>query len=269
MRYGLGESLCDAAMVLGNNKTELSAFLSGWRDRLRSILSTDPDNHLGHHHIALSNSVPDLFPDVAVLRAYLSPSTSANIPHLPAHPLPVDLAKLSTFCELHFGWRTKSGIIKHVREWLWPGMALKLLVAEAVAYDRRHQKQGAHSTLAAPPLEVWLQPDHSTDQDNVRVIAIDCSSADIAISNLFGVRLSPHPSGTQQLNYSARPLKLWVPSTIVHHARACSCGVDPSTFSDVINLTTSDDDDDDVEQQEVISLIMDDPVVIDLTIDDN
>ncbi|KAL6304644.1 PIN domain-like protein [Sparassis latifolia] len=245
MHYGLGESLCDAAVVLGNNETELSAFLSGWRDRLRSILSTDPDNHLGRRHIALSNSVPDSFPDVAVLRAYLSPSTSANISHLPAHPLPVDLAKLGTFCELHFGWGTKSGIVKHVREWLWPGMALKLLVAEAVAYDRRHQKQGAHSTLAAPPLEVWLQPDHSTDQDNVRVIAIDRSSADIAISNLFGVRLSPHLSGTQQPNYN------------------------PSTFSDVINLTASDDDDDDVEQQEVISLITDDPVVIDLTIDDN
>ncbi|KAF8623026.1 hypothetical protein AX15_006538 [Amanita polypyramis BW_CC] len=55
---------------------EFSAYLGGWRDRLRNILLTEDKLLFSRRHVALAKSIPDSFPPLDVLEKYARPVIS-------------------------------------------------------------------------------------------------------------------------------------------------------------------------------------------------
>ncbi|KAI0289660.1 hypothetical protein BC826DRAFT_1098460 [Russula brevipes] len=146
-KCGLGDELLEAAQSL--TRTELSDFLTTWRDALRSELRTNARGHLGTKKPSLAKTVPDTFPDVDVLLSYTNPITSATDAgarrtHTPPRwECEPDLAKMAHLCELHFEWGLKDIIIKRFRTVLWPSIVLRAL--------RRSALETYTNALCQPP----------------------------------------------------------------------------------------------------------------------
>src|SRR5271170_6918262 len=81
-RYGLGDALIEAAESLSPH--ELNIYLVQWREALCTVLRTDSEGYIGRRCVTLARSVPDAFPDPAVLCAYVMPLTSWSMGHVPA-----------------------------------------------------------------------------------------------------------------------------------------------------------------------------------------
>lgn len=133
-RYGLGDELYIAVTTM--DTVPFTRFLKEWRERLRQTLRTDPEGRLGRRYTALASSVPDTFPDLDLLRAYIFPVTSAPGDHpldSPDHGVPVfDLGALGQLCELYFSWGTHVGITLKFQRLIWPGVLVHLLMAETM-----------------------------------------------------------------------------------------------------------------------------------------
>ncbi|KAJ7705210.1 PIN domain-like protein, partial [Mycena metata] len=101
-RQGLGDELVDAVQNLtGHN---LSLFISAWKVKLIEELRVDPGGHRPRRYPTLANRVAEnrAFPDLSILRYYVSPPTSWSNAGPGPPPLlfrPIDLGGFSALCE--------------------------------------------------------------------------------------------------------------------------------------------------------------------------
>ncbi|EDR06461.1 uncharacterized protein LACBIDRAFT_300170 [Laccaria bicolor S238N-H82] len=133
---GFGDDLLQATKTC--TPPELEWYLEKWCSHLCMTLQYNDASHLARCQVALSNSVPNTFPDPKILALYANPITSwspsQKLPNTTAWiPREVNLAKLAAFCERSFTWGTAEGILSCFQEHVWPGMTLYRLVEEANA----------------------------------------------------------------------------------------------------------------------------------------
>ena len=133
-RCGFGEELVNALNVLPEDI--FAEYLVQWRDALRVELRTNSHGYLPRKNARLANSVPDAFPNLKVLRAYVQPVTSESEALLAGISPPVpqiqwkhehSLAALALFCEEKFEWGTVHIIPKRFRSLLWHGSVIRIL----------------------------------------------------------------------------------------------------------------------------------------------
>jgi len=130
-RAGFGDDLLHATKTC--TPPELERFLEKWHSCLCMALWYNDASHLSRCQVALSNSVPNTFPDPKILALYVNPVTlwspSQKLPNTTAWiPQEVNLTKLAAFCECSFTWGTSEGILSGFQEHVWPGMTLYQLV---------------------------------------------------------------------------------------------------------------------------------------------
>ncbi|KAF9561585.1 hypothetical protein CPC08DRAFT_707255, partial [Agrocybe pediades] len=148
-KCGFGDRLYEAALSL--DRQELSEFLVGWREEIRQELRTNSQKHLGRKQVALSNSIPEDFPDIDILLSYVNPITSesmgreSNNTKLTWTKEP-DLAKLAAACEFYFEWGYKEAIIKRFRTIMWNSIVLRILRRAALEHDTSAQQTIVPST---------------------------------------------------------------------------------------------------------------------------
>lgn len=131
-RAGFGRSLYEAAQSLSPER--MKDFLTGWREEIRVYVATDPDKYIGSKKKALSKSIPNTFPDLDVLYAYVDPITSASkgkrpqkhYRHLTWDKEP-SLPMLAAACERHFEWGFKERIVYRFRTVIWTGIVMRIL----------------------------------------------------------------------------------------------------------------------------------------------
>ena len=131
-KYGLGDSLLDAAKMHHDDEAKLADFLNDWREELRTLLHTDPDGYIGRRSTSIAKNIHNNFPIPQVILAYTHPLTSwsrggsgvAAVP--PIHLREPDIHGLALFCTRHFGWdpNTLHAKFKSV---VWEGACVKML----------------------------------------------------------------------------------------------------------------------------------------------
>lgn len=101
----------------------------------------------------LADSIPADFPRLDVLDAYVKPVTSsfrvpANI-YVSHGP---DIGRLTALYERYFTWGSNAGIRDFIRRHVWAGLALRILVHEALCNDVNNAGQVSMpvSTLTFP-----------------------------------------------------------------------------------------------------------------------
>jgi Holliday junction resolvase YEN1 len=124
---GFGDSLFNAAVTL--SASALLAFLVPWRKGLRQELSTDSCGFLGRKYVALANTLPETFPDLAVLACYITPITSwsdggrgQDLSDL--QPRQPDVTRLAALCKQLFSW---PDVPKKFHAILWEGAFFQML----------------------------------------------------------------------------------------------------------------------------------------------
>lgn len=130
-RCGFGDELVNALTIL--SPPEFDEYLEQWRDALRAELSTNSRKLLSRKEKRLADSIPDTFPNLDVLRAYVQPITSESekksvTPYKWAHEH--SLAELARFCEEKFEWGTMLIIPKRFRTLMWHGSVIRIIRRE-------------------------------------------------------------------------------------------------------------------------------------------
>ncbi|KAG1883401.1 PIN domain-like protein, partial [Suillus subluteus] len=133
VQYGVGDNLLQEARAhsLTSSHEGLKDYICGWFCRLQEILVKDPLGHIGQRHPKFLNNVPDSFPDVSVVLAYVKPPTSvqpvSHDSHLFIHSKVLDLENLAYLCEFHFCWSryTPPGPLQ---DYIWPGICIRVLL---------------------------------------------------------------------------------------------------------------------------------------------
>ncbi|KIM23622.1 hypothetical protein M408DRAFT_27717 [Serendipita vermifera MAFF 305830] len=152
-RAGLGESLIKAYTETPAHA--LPAAMSAWRDSMCRYLATDPEKLIGRKNKALAASIPDSFPPIDVLEAYIRPVTSESIGHVPNFEWArqPSLKEIANRCEIHYEWGVKPLIIKRFRTVIWPGALMRVLRAAVMQGDEkeRRQVQGMQPSLMFTP----------------------------------------------------------------------------------------------------------------------
>ncbi|KAG1808697.1 PIN domain-like protein, partial [Suillus subaureus] len=128
------------AHSLTSNHEGLKDYICGWSCHLQEILVKDPLGHIGWHHPRFLNNVPDNFPDVSVVLAYVKPPTSAQpVSHDFIHSKVLDLENLAYLCEFHFCWSKYTlpgpvrdaesmGTMWKLQDYIWPGICIHVLL---------------------------------------------------------------------------------------------------------------------------------------------
>ncbi|GJE89174.1 Flap endonuclease GEN 1-like protein [Phanerochaete sordida] len=136
-RYGLGEALIEACELVSAAR---DAAVAAWREDVRSVLRNDPRKLFKQRQPTLAASIPDTFPDVAIVRLYTHPTISTNGWNLPlsfdVHPLAVDATELARLCREHFGWGNDNDytvLIKKMDKFVWPAVALRAVIRGSYA----------------------------------------------------------------------------------------------------------------------------------------
>lgn len=113
-----------------------------WRDRLAECLRDDPDKHVGRRNPALA-SIPDTFPNPAVVDAYIHPRTTRieDLPHRSAYTFTtrrptINVVELARLCELSFYWGSPSVILERFKSRLWPAVLLRNVIGDTLALLR-------------------------------------------------------------------------------------------------------------------------------------
>ncbi|KAI0691164.1 PIN domain-like protein [Cerioporus squamosus] len=131
-RYGLGDALV-ACVTNSVDDESLRVALSTWRQELLRLLRADPDGYIGKRCASLAATVPEAFPDPAVIRAYVRPLTTSPdniaLDDEFGRAMKFDLARLQHLCKNHFSW-DEAELRKRMRALVWPGTVLRLF-AEA------------------------------------------------------------------------------------------------------------------------------------------
>ncbi|KAJ3982066.1 hypothetical protein F5890DRAFT_1532113 [Lentinula detonsa] len=140
-RAGFGKSLCQAALNHDENSVELRDFLQQWKKQLAHELKTNASGFLPRKSPKLSSSIPESFPDIKVLLAYLKPVTSESLGRSERYDdLIVDLGGrdgwlkkdpslplLAEMCEFYFEWGFLESIIKRFRTIIFQGVVLRIM----------------------------------------------------------------------------------------------------------------------------------------------
>ncbi|KAG8952319.1 hypothetical protein FRC04_004747 [Tulasnella sp. 424] len=138
-RCGFGDSLINA--FLSMEPADFDVFLTSWRAELVHELKTNSRGIVGKKYAALAKKVPDDFPDVEVLRSYVTPVTSESrgkeVDDRKWWSRDMDIAEVAACCEMFFEWGVKEIIIKRFRTVLWPGACNRILRQAAREQDTR------------------------------------------------------------------------------------------------------------------------------------
>lgn len=134
--YGLGVALSEAFDRM--EMSVFSEFLVCWRDELRTVLTLDPDNHLGQGHPEIASQVLETFPDYEDLKRYLSPLTVfSGIRVSPsciyeANATQPCMRLIATLCERYFGfgWEATLAVMRGT---IWEGAAIRLMCKVGIA----------------------------------------------------------------------------------------------------------------------------------------
>ncbi len=139
-RCVFGDSLVDAFTSLP--PADFHNFLQTWRDNLRKELYSNSQGFLKSRRTTLSTKISDAFPNLEVLKAYVSPVTSETVSNAARLPPPPDrwrrehsLARLASFCERKFEWGTKVQIPKRFASLLWGGALIRIIRRAALDLD--------------------------------------------------------------------------------------------------------------------------------------
>lgn len=126
---GFGEDLLEAATSPVEARQQK---LDSWRDTLRTELKMNTRGLLNRSYHNLANTLPDTFPDLAILQLYLNPvTTERQTPMPPAISWigPPDFAEIATRCEQYFHWGSRALSMKRFEDILWSGASVSLLLA--------------------------------------------------------------------------------------------------------------------------------------------
>lgn len=154
MAYALARAGLGRTLVYGiENATNEAEFVEGWVGDLRRELCENTSGFLTRKQPNVASRIPADFPDLEVLQLYLHPLTSefGGGPTIPliSHGGPNPLA-LAKYTQKQFVWN--SGILRYLASWVFPGMAVRELVAHAARLDRAETQQPIRSTFFGPVL---------------------------------------------------------------------------------------------------------------------
>ena len=140
------------------SSTALHNFLQTWRDDLRKELCTNSQGFLKSRRTTLSSKISDAFPNLEVLKAYVSPITSDTVPNAAKLPPPDrwrrehSLARLASFCESKFEWGTKVQIPKRFASLLWGGALIRIIRRAALDLDEGNVEPGRRVMSSEAPM---------------------------------------------------------------------------------------------------------------------
>ncbi|KAJ3722658.1 hypothetical protein C8R42DRAFT_667502 [Lentinula raphanica] len=140
-RAGFGKSLCQAALNHLEESAELKDFVRQWKKHLAHELKTNASGFLPRKSPKLASAIPETFPDIKVLLAYLRPVTSESLGRSERYDdllvgrgssdgwLKKDpsLPMLAEKCEFYFEWGFMESIIKRFRTVIFQGVALRIM----------------------------------------------------------------------------------------------------------------------------------------------
>ena len=127
---------------------------------LRYYLHADPDRHIGQRNPSLAKSIPDLFPDVRIVRAYYQPIRSAFsaysniVSSFTEHVPTTNYCHLAHLCEQHFTFGTPHGIIKKFKAVLWQVILLRHIF-EDICMQQNHAAQGENLNVISRVSRVY------------------------------------------------------------------------------------------------------------------
>lgn len=148
-RCGFGEKLVNAFNVLSDDA--FTEYLIQWRNELRAELRTNSFGYMKCKQAKLANTLPDSFPNLKVLRAYVQPVTSESEALSAAMSPPVpqirwtqehSLAAIARFCEEKFEWGTLQIIPQRFRRLLWHGSVIRILRRATLDLESASSKDG-------------------------------------------------------------------------------------------------------------------------------
>ncbi|CAG8742297.1 280_t:CDS:1, partial [Acaulospora colombiana] len=140
-RGGLGDALLE--LYVNTPASRLPIALSDWRGSLRRYLATDPDKYIGRKEKKLAQSIPDSFPPLDVLDAYVRPVTSeleGIVPEFTWSRQP-SLKDITNQCEMHYEWGVKPLILKRFRTVIWKGALMRVLRAAVMEGDEKEMRK--------------------------------------------------------------------------------------------------------------------------------
>lgn len=122
---------------MATSSLDVEVALAAWRNRLREVLSSDPEGITGGRRPAAANHISNTFPDQDVLEAYTRPLCSLR--KGPCTPEPMltlpDLARIAKLCEQYFEWATPGNISDKFSMHVWPGAILRMILADITAAE--------------------------------------------------------------------------------------------------------------------------------------
>ncbi|KAI0739823.1 PIN domain-like protein, partial [Daedaleopsis nitida] len=138
-KAGFGDTLLHAVRTL--SRPALQEFLVRWRQDIRNELRTNTSGCLQRKSPALAREIPERFPDIDVLLAYVDPITSKGCDseykntNVDWDKEP-DLGRIAGLCEVYFEWGVREIIINRFRNVLWPSVVLRILRRAVLIKDR-------------------------------------------------------------------------------------------------------------------------------------
>lgn len=146
---GLGHALI-YGIEHASNEAE---FVKRWVSDLRHELCENTSGFLARKQPHVASRIPADFPDLKILHLYLHPLTSefGGGPLIPlvSHGGPDPLA-LAKYSQKQFAWN--SGILRYLASWVFPGMAVRELVAQATRLDHAQAQHPIRSLFFGPVL---------------------------------------------------------------------------------------------------------------------
>jgi hypothetical protein len=128
-------------------------YLTGWREWLREVLCTDPQDLIHRRNPACAENITDAFPDPEVVYSYLSPLTSLShaqpLPSINSQLLP-DVAQIGELCEQYFEWATPADILLKFLKHIWPGVVFQMVCKDIMKTDERQGLAAASTHLRIP-----------------------------------------------------------------------------------------------------------------------
>ncbi|TDL24373.1 PIN domain-like protein [Rickenella mellea] len=216
----LGDDLLDAAAgSFGITNNDITHFLRDWRQALRRQLSDNPDGYLTRKHRKLSRSIPNPFPDIALLRLYVSPLTStlpfpSDSPLLSLGTRRLNIKILAAQCKMYFGQEQSCRIQEQLQSSLWPG-ELSRTLQEATS---DHDVSGS-AVLDAKLSACGLRPLKIQRQRSIKStgyldeLQINIRTTDFANAGM------PQPSTSRHASHSGLnpppPTHVWLPLIVV------------------------------------------------------
>ncbi|KAF8289551.1 PIN domain-like protein, partial [Clavulina sp. PMI_390] len=131
-RCGFGDELVHA-VCSSSSEIDLRQSLKTWRDALRKELATNARGFLPRKQPRLASNLTDKFPNLAVVRAYTHPITSASLQRHVSFDWnrQSNITALATFCENKLGW-SASKILKYFRNTIWTGSIIRMMWDDAL-----------------------------------------------------------------------------------------------------------------------------------------